>query len=213
MVFWGRDEGSWWCAGVDSAFRALTCGRSGCSPPFPICPGGGSVSVWPGGSGSSVQIWKDCACGFSFCVVGPVLDWFSFFSVSGSKFMWAIWDLYYVPPVVILSFAIPDFAAFGVVFVSSGIARGRALGSLAGLWYSLSSRETRVSLSHHRYIPWSQVVDFSIVNFVEGTPLSSLMIGWFELLGACHMLLVAVRFFCWSGLGKAAWVWDVNLVE
>lgn len=30
------------------------------------------------------------------------------------------------------------------------------------------------------------------------------MIGWFELLSACHMLLVAVRFFCWSGLGKAA---------
>lgn len=178
MVFWGRDEGSWWCAGVDSAFRALTCGRSGCSPPFPICPGGGSVSVWPGGSGSSVQIWKDCACGFSFCVVGPVLGWFSFFSVSGkrcslarvkvrhwrlslearvwrcwwlcglwyfgilcactagSKFMRAIWDLSYVPPVVILSFAIPDFAAFGVVFVSSGIGEVASFLSLRfALWF------------------------------------------------------------------------------
>ncbi|CAN7076280.1 unnamed protein product [Brassica oleracea var. botrytis] len=179
MVFWGRDEGSWWCAGIDSAFRALTCGRSGCPPPpFPICPGGGSVSAWPGGSGSSVQIWKDCACGFSFCVVGPVLGWFSFFSVSGkrcslarvkvrhwrlslearvwrcwwlcglwyfgilcactagSKFMRAIWDLSYVPPVVILSFAIPDFAAFGVVFVSSGIGEVASFLSLRfALWF------------------------------------------------------------------------------
>ncbi|KAL0758699.1 hypothetical protein Bca101_074849 [Brassica carinata] len=202
MVFWGRDEGSWWCAGVDSAFRALTCGRSGCSPPFPICPGGGSVSVWPGGSGSSVQIWKDCACGFSFCVVGPVLDWFSFFSVSGSKFMWAIWDLYYVPPVVILSFAIPDFAAFGVMSHRGGKMK------LAPVLV-VSARQSS------RFSGWSVVVDFSIVNFVglEVLIKISLMIGWFELLGACHMLLVAVRFFCWSGLGKAAWVWDVNLVE
>ncbi|KAF3486284.1 hypothetical protein F2Q69_00052390 [Brassica cretica] len=42
---------------------------------------------------------------------GPTLEAVS----RGSKFMWAIWDLYYVPPVVILSFAIPDFAAFGVM--------------------------------------------------------------------------------------------------
>lgn len=50
--------------------------------------------------------------------------------------MRAIWDLSYVPPVVILSFAIPDFAAFGVVFVSSGIGEVASFLSLRfALWF------------------------------------------------------------------------------